>query len=190
MEWIFQKTLYYFLFLHFVFLHFLTLQTMSIFLDLTLFLFSLSQQDHPSPVKIFVAGHRGLVGLAIVWKLYHLGFVNLVLHTHAELDLKHQSDVGAFFATKKPRFMILAIAMVGDIHANNTYLADFIVVKPRPPPNPPGVVAPPPCHAGGGRPANGVAGHPYNFSFFFFLIEFFFFLKKKKLMVGFLVIFV
>jgi hypothetical protein len=95
--------------------------------------------------------------------------------------------VGAFFATKKPRFMILAIA--GDIHANNTYLVDFIVVKPRPPSNPPGVVAPPPCHAGGGWPASGVAGHPCNFSFFF-LIEFFFLKKKKKRMVGFLVIFV
>ena len=53
-----QKTLYYFLFLHFVFLHFPTLQTMPIFPDLTLFLFSLSQQDRPSPSKIFVAGHR------------------------------------------------------------------------------------------------------------------------------------
>jgi hypothetical protein len=81
-------------FLHFVFLHFLTLQTMAIFPYLTLFLFSLSlslshtQQDRP-PAKIFVAGHWGLVGSAIMWKLRHLGFANLVLCTHAEFNLTH-----------------------------------------------------------------------------------------------------
>jgi hypothetical protein len=82
---------------------------MPIFPDLTLFLFSLSlsslslslsQQDRPSLTKIFVASHRVLVGSAIVWKLRHLGCANLALRTHVELNLTHQSDVGAFFAAE------------------------------------------------------------------------------------------
>ncbi|KAJ8767295.1 hypothetical protein K2173_017339 [Erythroxylum novogranatense] len=77
-------------------------------------------------VKIFVAGHRGLVGSAIVRKLKALGFTNLVLRTHAELDLTRQSDVESFFAAEKPKFVILAAAKVGGIHANNTYPANFI----------------------------------------------------------------
>ncbi|PKI31111.1 hypothetical protein CRG98_048495, partial [Punica granatum] len=79
--------------------------------------------------KVFVAGHRGLVGSAIVRRLRHLGFANLVLRTHAELDLTRQSDVEAFFATEKPRFVILAAAKVGGIHANSTYPADFISIN-------------------------------------------------------------
>ncbi|GLT73520.1 hypothetical protein SLA2020_453710 [Shorea laevis] len=79
--------------------------------------------------KIFVAGHRGLVGSAIVRKLRHLGFTNFVLRTHAELDLTRQSDVEAFFAAEKPRFVILSAAKVGGIHANSTYPADFIAVN-------------------------------------------------------------
>lgn len=79
--------------------------------------------------KIFVAGHRGLVGSAIVRKLHHLGFTNLVLRTHSELDLTRQNDVESFFATEKPRFVILAAAKVGGIHANNTYPADFISIN-------------------------------------------------------------
>ncbi|KAM1457657.1 hypothetical protein ACFX13_035671 [Malus domestica] len=79
--------------------------------------------------KIFVAGHRGLVGSAIVRKLLALGFTNLVLRTHAELDLTRQADVESFFAAEKPRFVILAAAKVGGIHANNTYPADFIAVN-------------------------------------------------------------
>lgn len=79
--------------------------------------------------KVFVAGHRGLVGSAIVRKLQALGFANLVLRTHAELDLTRQNDVDAFFAAEKPRFVILAAAKVGGIHANNTYPADFIAVN-------------------------------------------------------------
>jgi GDP-L-fucose synthase len=86
--------------------------------------------------------------LAVVLKLYHLGFANLILRTHAELDLTHQSDMGTFFAVEKPRFVILAAAIVGGIHANNTYPADFITVKPRPPPNPSGAIASPPEHLG------------------------------------------
>ncbi|KAF3452906.1 hypothetical protein FNV43_RR03339 [Rhamnella rubrinervis] len=79
--------------------------------------------------KIFVAGHRGLVGSAIVRKLQSLGFINLVLRTHADLDLTSQNDVESFFATEKPQFVILAAAKVGGIHANNTYPADFIAVN-------------------------------------------------------------
>lgn len=79
--------------------------------------------------KIFVAGHRGLVGSAIVRKLQALGFTNLVLRTHAELDLTRQSNVESFFAVEKPEFVILAAAKVGGIHANNTYPADFIAIN-------------------------------------------------------------
>ncbi|KAJ6742959.1 GDP-L-FUCOSE SYNTHASE [Salix viminalis] len=79
--------------------------------------------------KIFVAGHRGLVGSAIVRKLQSLGFTNLVLRSHSELDLTRQSDVDSFFAAEKPRFVILVAAKVGGIHANNTYPADFIAIN-------------------------------------------------------------
>ncbi|XP_050204877.1 putative GDP-L-fucose synthase 2 [Mercurialis annua] len=79
--------------------------------------------------KIFVAGHRGLVGSAIVRKLKSVGFTNLILRTHSELDLTRQSDVESFFATHKPQFVILAAAKVGGIHANNTYPADFIAIN-------------------------------------------------------------
>ncbi|CAN6554775.1 unnamed protein product [Malus baccata var. baccata] len=104
---------------------------------LTLILLSLSlSTDATSPsflsdksAKVFVAGHRGLVGSAIVRKLHALGFTNLVLRTHAELDLTRQADVESFFAAEKPQFLILAAAKVGGIHANNTYPADFIAVN-------------------------------------------------------------
>ncbi|CAM8922816.1 unnamed protein product [Rhodiola kirilowii] len=79
--------------------------------------------------KIFVAGHRGLVGSAIVRKLHGLGFSNLILKTHHELDLTRQADVENFFAVEKPQFVILAAAKVGGIHANNTYPADFIAIN-------------------------------------------------------------
>ncbi|KAJ7979567.1 GDP-mannose 3,5-epimerase [Quillaja saponaria] len=80
-------------------------------------------------VKIFLAGHGGLVGSVIVRKLRQLGFTNLVLRTHVKLDLIRQSDFEAFFATEKPQFVILAAAKVGGIHANNTYPPDFIGIN-------------------------------------------------------------
>ncbi|XP_019461256.1 PREDICTED: putative GDP-L-fucose synthase 2 isoform X2 [Lupinus angustifolius] len=79
--------------------------------------------------KVFVAGHRGLVGSAIVEKLKQHGFTNLILRSHAELDLTRQADVEAFFASEKPEFVIVAAAKVGGIHANNTYPADFIGIN-------------------------------------------------------------
>lgn len=79
----------------------------------------------PSP-KIYVAGHRGMVGSAIVRTLQQLGQTNIVTRTHAELDLTNQAAVRAFFETEKPDQVYLAAAKVGGIHANNTYPAEFI----------------------------------------------------------------
>jgi len=76
--------------------------------------------------KIYVAGHRGLVGSAIVRKLESRGFTNLLMRTHKELDLTNQAQVQNFFQQEKPDYVILAAAKVGGIHANNTYPADFI----------------------------------------------------------------
>ena len=76
--------------------------------------------------KIYVAGHRGLVGSALVQCLGAKGYNNLVLRTHAELELRDQVAVQAFFAKEKPEYVILAAAKVGGIHANNTYPAEFI----------------------------------------------------------------
>ena len=76
--------------------------------------------------KIFVAGHRGMVGSAIVRELKRQGYTNLVLRTHAELDLTRQTDVEQFFAVEKPEYVFLAAAHVGGIVANNTAPADFM----------------------------------------------------------------
>ena len=76
--------------------------------------------------KIYIAGHRGLVGSAIVRQLESRGFTNLLMRTHKELDLTNQAAVQAFFLQEKPDYVILAAAKVGGIHANNTYPADFI----------------------------------------------------------------
>ena len=76
--------------------------------------------------KIFVAGHRGLVGSAIVRNLRARGYDNLLLRTHAELDLCNQAATEAFFAAEKPDYVFLAAARVGGIHANNSYPAEFI----------------------------------------------------------------
>ncbi|XP_059285475.1 putative GDP-L-fucose synthase 2 [Lycium ferocissimum] len=79
--------------------------------------------------KIYVAGHRGLVGSAVVRKLNQLGFNNLLLRSHSDLDLTNQSDVDTFFSTNQPDYVILAAAKVGGIHANKTYPADFITLN-------------------------------------------------------------
>ena len=76
--------------------------------------------------KIYIAGHRGLVGSAIVRQLKARGFVNLVTRTHKELDLTNQAEVQDFFKQEQPNYVILAAAKVGGIYANNTYPADFI----------------------------------------------------------------
>jgi len=76
--------------------------------------------------KIYIAGHRGLVGSAIVKNLISKGYTNLVYRTHKELDLLNSNAVAEFFATEKPEYVILAAAKVGGIVANNTYRADFI----------------------------------------------------------------
>ena len=76
--------------------------------------------------KIYVAGHRGMVGSAIVRKLKSLGFENIITRTSSELDLRNQAAVNEFFAKEKPAYVILAAARVGGILANNTYRAQFI----------------------------------------------------------------
>ena len=76
--------------------------------------------------KIYVAGHRGMVGSAIVRNLQVNGFTNIVTRTHAELDLTNQTQVASFFEQEKPDQLYLAAAKVGGIHANNTYPAEFI----------------------------------------------------------------
>lgn len=76
--------------------------------------------------KIFVAGHRGMVGSAIVRRLRAEGYLNLVLRTRSELDLRCQAAVEAFFQAERPEYVFLAAAKVGGIMANSTYPADFI----------------------------------------------------------------
>ncbi|MGA1933147.1 GDP-L-fucose synthase family protein [Arcobacter sp. YIC-464] len=76
--------------------------------------------------KIYVAGHRGLVGSAIVKNLQSKGYTNIIYRTHKELDLTDQNAVEEFFSLEKPEYVILAAAKVGGIVANNTYRADFI----------------------------------------------------------------
>jgi GDP-L-fucose synthase len=76
--------------------------------------------------KIYVAGHRGMVGSAIVRNLQAKGVINIVTRTHAELDLTNQADVASFFELEKPDQVYLAAAKVGGIYANNIFPADFI----------------------------------------------------------------
>ncbi|MCB0793243.1 MAG: GDP-L-fucose synthase [Flavobacteriales bacterium] len=76
--------------------------------------------------KIYVAGHRGMVGSSIVRKLEREGFTNIVTRTSKELDLREQQAVRDFFAQEKPDLVVLAAAKVGGIHANNTYRAQFL----------------------------------------------------------------
>lgn len=76
--------------------------------------------------KIYIAGHRGLVGSALVKNLRQQGYTNLLCRTHAELDLTNQAATEAFFAGEKPDYVFLAAAKVGGIHANNEFPAEFI----------------------------------------------------------------
>lgn len=77
--------------------------------------------------KIYVAGHRGMVGSAVVRALRAKGFDNMILRTRSELDLTNQAAVRAFYAAEKPDVVIIAAARVGGIHANSTYPAEFMV---------------------------------------------------------------
>jgi GDP-L-fucose synthase len=76
--------------------------------------------------KIYIAGHRGMVGSGITRKLVNEGFNNLITRSSNELDLTKQNEVNEFFEKEKPEFVFLAAAKVGGIHANNTYRAEFI----------------------------------------------------------------
>jgi len=76
--------------------------------------------------KIYIAGHRGMVGSALMRKWQAEGFTNIITRTSSELDLRNQADVTAFFAAERPDYVILAAAKVGGIVANNTYRADFL----------------------------------------------------------------
>lgn len=76
--------------------------------------------------KIYIAGHRGMVGSAIQRKLQKEGYQNIVVRTSTELDLRNQAEVNHFFETEKPEYVFLAAAKVGGIVANNTYRAEFI----------------------------------------------------------------
>lgn len=76
--------------------------------------------------KIYIAGHRGMVGSAILRNLQKKGFTNFILKTSSELDLRNQEQVNAFFAKEKPEYVFLAAAKVGGIQANNVYRADFL----------------------------------------------------------------
>jgi hypothetical protein len=76
--------------------------------------------------KIYVAGHRGLVGSAILRQLKREGYENIITRNHQELDLIRPADVEKFFEEEKPEYIFLAAARVGGIYANSTYKADFI----------------------------------------------------------------
>jgi GDP-L-fucose synthase len=80
----------------------------------------------PTSARIYVAGHRGLVGSALVRALHKSGYRNLILRTHAELDLTDGPAVSHFFASERPEYVVVAAARVGGILANSTYPADFV----------------------------------------------------------------
>ncbi len=79
--------------------------------------------------KIYVSGHKGLVGSALVRKLKKHGYVNLITRGRKELDLTRQADVETFFQSERPEYVFLAAAKVGGVHANNTFPADFIYIN-------------------------------------------------------------
>ena len=82
--------------------------------------------------SIFVAGHRGLVGSALVRRLRAAGFENLLIRERSDLDLTDQGAVAGFFARERPQYVLLAAARVGGILANSTYPADFLRVRSAP----------------------------------------------------------
>ena len=86
----------------------------------------MSTPEAKSTTKIFVAGHRGMVGSAIVRHLLSKGYTNIITRTRAELDLTDQRAVQTFFESEKPQQVYLAAAKVGGIHANNVYRAEFL----------------------------------------------------------------
>ena len=88
--------------------------------------FSSIFSDMKKNEKIYVAGHKGLVGSAIMRRLIADGYTNIVVKNSSELDLRNQQAVKDFFALEKPEYVFLAAAKVGGIHANNTYPAQFI----------------------------------------------------------------
>ncbi len=90
-------------------------------------LLDLEQRNVNPNSKIYVAGHRGLVGSALIANLKAQGYTNLLTRTHAELDLTNKEATEALFAAEKPDYVFLAAAKVGGIYANNTYPADFIL---------------------------------------------------------------
>src|ERR1700752_2026680 len=79
--------------------------------------------------KIYVAGHRGMVGSAIVRKLQQAGYANIITRTSEQLDLRNQQAVNDFFEKEKPEYVFLAAAKVGGILANNSYRAEFLYDK-------------------------------------------------------------
>jgi len=93
---------------------------------LGLCMMSIMQAAMHKDAKIYVAGHRGLVGSAIIRKLEQEGYHNIITRTHHEVDLRKQHVVDAFFAAEKPDYVFLAAAKVGGIWANQTYPAEFI----------------------------------------------------------------
>lgn len=79
--------------------------------------------------KIYVAGHRGMVGSAIVRELQRQGYTNIITRTHSELDLTNQAAVDTFFAEERPEYVFLAAAKVGGIEANDSAPADFMYMN-------------------------------------------------------------
>ena len=90
---------------------------------------SLESMDIDRSLKIFVAGHAGMVGSSIIRNLKLNGFTNIITRTRAEVGLVRQEQVEKFFAETKVDYVIIAAAKVGGINANNTYPADFIYEK-------------------------------------------------------------
>ena len=86
----------------------------------------MSEIQRELETKVYVAGHRGMVGSAIVRKLQNEGFKNILTRTRSELDLTNQQAVFDFFKEEKPQHVYLAAAKVGGIHANNVYRAQFL----------------------------------------------------------------